>query len=643
MDSNKKLLQLLDKAKKELKKSDTIQKLCEEHGVSTDYIDLVPMTFTDLDVSARTDKGIIYFNTQLIDDFIEKHLHYMAHELTHNFQQCFGDGPTTGSQGEDYLDNKYEIEGFQTQTEYITETRDDEAADEYIDQVLDHHDVPKSDRKQRKDELLNIALQSNKLFKDAGLFVPPKKILDELSDFVRGAYSSNVLAKAEKELTKGLENNNIWDALESEDEEGNVSGVFQDIGYLFFDALDDLKPGEDASFNLGFYPENKLKNTKYAIKGYLGRSELGDKYTFYLDGGYDNSGKPIKAVAESNKDNISKYLSKVHQNLDKYIEDLSKYRNTLADHLLESSEEIEYKKLIEKCKEQKGSDKNWSEMWPIPLEDILDGLKGSSYVGKDFNKMEALRQLETMRPSWPPVVTVELFYKNKIDSPKGDAAGQWVYGPMSLELAVGDLKEYNVGIFSSAKIFDIRLFSILTTLNHEIIHMIQFILKDLKGGNVWHGLPSKKMRDSDVAGPMGHLKEETIQKYKNEPEYTGDPKDQFARRRWEYEKETIDKSKGKSGHIPHSLMDVEFYTYLSDTVNYFNEASEGESPELKTEHAKIWVGEPNNFANLAKKEGLEFYVTHVRSDPFFVWLKNQAPKKWEKAVKEFFKATNVIT
>ncbi len=157
MKSHRELLPLLDMIKAEIKKSDTVKDMCKEHGVELDYIDLVPMAFADLDVSARTDKGCIYFNYKLIDDFLQDHLHYCVHELKHNFQQCYGDGPTEGSSDDDYLDNEFEQEGFQAQTEYIDEKSGPKAADNYIEKVMDHHEVPKEDRKDRKDQLLQIA------------------------------------------------------------------------------------------------------------------------------------------------------------------------------------------------------------------------------------------------------------------------------------------------------------------------------------------------------------------------------------------------------------------------------------------------------------------------------------------------------
>ena len=151
------LLNILNKVRNRIKNSDVIKDMCEEHGVGVDYLDLVPMGFADLEVSARTDKGCIYFNYKLLDDGFENDDHYMVHELKHHFQQCHGDGPTEGSSDGNYLDNEFEQEGFQAQTEYIDETRGSDAADKYVNQVLDYHDVPQVERKDRKDKLLRIA------------------------------------------------------------------------------------------------------------------------------------------------------------------------------------------------------------------------------------------------------------------------------------------------------------------------------------------------------------------------------------------------------------------------------------------------------------------------------------------------------
>lgn len=155
-------LELLNNIKQKIKKSKTIQKMFKDENLSLDIIDLVPMCFSDLEVSARTQHGIIYFNKNLIKK-PEEIDHYMVHELTHVLQQCFSDGPTQGSNDSNYLDNPYEQEGFQNQTKFLSETEGKEIAEEYIDKVLDHHDVPKKEKENKKDELLSTSSKKHQL------------------------------------------------------------------------------------------------------------------------------------------------------------------------------------------------------------------------------------------------------------------------------------------------------------------------------------------------------------------------------------------------------------------------------------------------------------------------------------------------
>ena len=66
--THKELLELIDKVRQRIKKSDTVKGMFEEAGVDINLIDYIPMTFADLDVSARTDHGVIYFNYSLLND-----------------------------------------------------------------------------------------------------------------------------------------------------------------------------------------------------------------------------------------------------------------------------------------------------------------------------------------------------------------------------------------------------------------------------------------------------------------------------------------------------------------------------------------------------------------------------------------------
>jgi len=148
--------------KKKIKDHDIVREMFKKYKVDIDELDLVPMAFIDLDVSARTDHGIIYLSDKLLED--DQPLnddHYLVHELTHMLQQTTGDQPTTGGEsGDDYVSNKYEVEGFQNQTEYISDEYGDETAETYVDKVLDHHKLKGKKREERKDVLLQLASEN---------------------------------------------------------------------------------------------------------------------------------------------------------------------------------------------------------------------------------------------------------------------------------------------------------------------------------------------------------------------------------------------------------------------------------------------------------------------------------------------------
>lgn len=148
---------LREKITENLISSNAIQELLDKYDLNEEIVQYVPMCFADdLDVSARTMHGIIYFNSRLKDS--DNIFHYAAHEITHTIEQCFGDGPTEGStDDEDYLSNIHEQHGFQTQTKFISETEGPEKANEYIEKVLDHHKVPENEKEDKKEDLLRTA------------------------------------------------------------------------------------------------------------------------------------------------------------------------------------------------------------------------------------------------------------------------------------------------------------------------------------------------------------------------------------------------------------------------------------------------------------------------------------------------------
>jgi hypothetical protein len=180
-------LEIISKLKSKIKDHPVVKQMFKDYDISLDELDLFPICFADIDVSAKTDHGIIYLNkSHLDDDPLGKDDHYLVHELTHVLQQTCGDKPTKGAEEGDYLANKYEQEGFQNQSEYIADTRSPEKAEKYIDHVLDYHEVTDKDREKRKDQLLSTGQNKRKkvwnrlasLNRDTYLISPDGKIIE---------------------------------------------------------------------------------------------------------------------------------------------------------------------------------------------------------------------------------------------------------------------------------------------------------------------------------------------------------------------------------------------------------------------------------------------------------------------------------
>lgn len=138
-----------------LRVNDTYKDMCEEFGTDPEIIDLIPIRFGDIDVSAKTVRGIIVLNKKLLlDDNFENNIHYLLHEISHFLQMTTRKKPTKGANDGEYLENEDEIEAFTYQIEYMDDQYGDDEADNYIEHLLNHHDVEdKKERKEKKEEL----------------------------------------------------------------------------------------------------------------------------------------------------------------------------------------------------------------------------------------------------------------------------------------------------------------------------------------------------------------------------------------------------------------------------------------------------------------------------------------------------------
>lgn len=150
----KSLNRMIKKMREFLKKDETTQKMFKDYEVDLEEIDYIPIRFGKLDVSAKTDHGVIILNWKLLTDGdFFKDFSYGVHEITHWLQQTTGTKPTQSSDDGNYLDNPFEEEGFQNQVSYIDHHFGEEEAEKYVDNLLDHHDV-EDDKKEDKKEVL---------------------------------------------------------------------------------------------------------------------------------------------------------------------------------------------------------------------------------------------------------------------------------------------------------------------------------------------------------------------------------------------------------------------------------------------------------------------------------------------------------
>lgn len=138
--------------------SDQIAKIiCDDMGFEHKILAGVPIRFEELDVSAKTVNSNISLNPKLMSKSFDIVMRYVIHELVHCFQHVKKYNKNKNNSirdNEDYLDNDDEIEAFQWQIKYDEESRGEEEAEEYVDNLLEYHNVPKKDRDDKKELFL---------------------------------------------------------------------------------------------------------------------------------------------------------------------------------------------------------------------------------------------------------------------------------------------------------------------------------------------------------------------------------------------------------------------------------------------------------------------------------------------------------
>ena len=153
--SKKYIKNQINKIKDFLKNDETMQKSFADHGVDIEWIEYIPVKFDYINVSAKTDHGVVILNYKLLfNNNFEEITGYALHEFIHYLQQCFGEEGTQSSNDGNYLDNPYEQEAFKKQIEFIADNKSKEDAEDYVEQLLDHHDINSSNERKEKSDIL---------------------------------------------------------------------------------------------------------------------------------------------------------------------------------------------------------------------------------------------------------------------------------------------------------------------------------------------------------------------------------------------------------------------------------------------------------------------------------------------------------
>lgn len=145
----------VDRIKETIKGEKAYKELCDEKDKPIDIIDKVKISFLPMDVSARTINGEIELNEELLNSPPRDILRYVVHEMTHVFQQIDGDVQEGSANKDNYLDDENEEEAFSFQLDFMEDYYDDDEIIQYLDDLLDHHNIfNKTERKEKKEELL---------------------------------------------------------------------------------------------------------------------------------------------------------------------------------------------------------------------------------------------------------------------------------------------------------------------------------------------------------------------------------------------------------------------------------------------------------------------------------------------------------
>ena len=146
----------------DLLKNPIAKEICSDNNVGEWFLEAVPIMYSELDVSAKTEDGNIMLNEKLRDHPHRTRMRYVLHELVHAIQHSLDKNKDIDKTRE-YLERDDEQEAFKYQLKYDEKKLSKKDIKDYIENLLEHHDVPKKDKEELVRELTSKMKSSPKI------------------------------------------------------------------------------------------------------------------------------------------------------------------------------------------------------------------------------------------------------------------------------------------------------------------------------------------------------------------------------------------------------------------------------------------------------------------------------------------------
>jgi len=139
-----------------LLKNDVAEDICKEFGFDKNILYGVSISFdSEIDVAAKTTDSKMLLNTSLLDEKFDIIMRYVIHELVHVFQHIKREGIDDPYDGMEYLERPDEVQAFQFQVEFQEDFSGENDAKEYVDDLIEYHEIDDNQKDDKKEELLD--------------------------------------------------------------------------------------------------------------------------------------------------------------------------------------------------------------------------------------------------------------------------------------------------------------------------------------------------------------------------------------------------------------------------------------------------------------------------------------------------------